>query len=107
MMMVTVWLVDQMFLNDYEDLPLEALTYLTGQCNYGGRVTDDKDRRLLLSLLSIFYTPQIVDDDSYTYCTCSLFFLFLFQLIFSSRITRMFSRVLQKKITMNVICQYL
>jgi len=56
-----------MLLNDYEELPLEALTYLTGQCNYGGRVTDDKDRRLLLSLLSIFYTPQIVDDDTYTY----------------------------------------
>jgi len=55
-----------MFLNEYEELPLEALTYLTGQCNYGGRVTDDKDRRLLVSLLSIFYTPQIVDDDSYT-----------------------------------------
>ena len=57
----------QMFLNDYDELPLEALTYLTGQCNYGGRVTDDKDRRLLLSMLSIFYTPQIVDDDTYTY----------------------------------------
>ena len=55
-----------MFLNEYDELPLEALTYLTGECNYGGRVTDDKDRRLLVSLLSIFYTPQIVDDDSYT-----------------------------------------
>jgi len=54
-----------MFLNEYDELPLEALTYLTGQCNYGGRVTDDKDRRLLVSLLSIFYTPHIVDDDSY------------------------------------------
>jgi len=54
-----------MFLNEYEELPLEALTYLTGQCNYGGRVTDDKDRRLLVSLLSIFYTTQIIHDDTY------------------------------------------
>lgn len=55
-----------MFLNEYEDLPLDALTYLTGQCNYGGRVTDDWDRRLLVSLLSIFYCLNIVEDDSYT-----------------------------------------
>lgn len=55
----------QMFLNEYEDLPLDALTYLTGQCNYGGRVTDDWDRRLLVSLLSIFYCMKIIDDDSH------------------------------------------
>ena len=55
----------QMFLNDYDDLPLEALTYLTGQCNYGGRVTDDWDRRLLVSLLSIFYCENIVNDNSH------------------------------------------
>ena len=54
-----------MFMNDYDELPLDALTYLTGECNYGGRVTDDKDRRLLLSLLSIFYTAAVIDDDNY------------------------------------------
>ncbi len=56
-----------MFLNEYSELPLPALTYLCGQCNYGGRVTDDKDRRLLMSLLSIFYLPQIVDTPDYKY----------------------------------------
>jgi len=63
MMMTLNWL--QMFMNDYDELPLEALIYLTGECNYGGRVTDDKDRRLLMSLLIIFYNAQIIEDEDY------------------------------------------
>lgn len=56
-----------MFLNEYDELPLEALTYLTGQCNYGGRVTDDKDRRLLMSLLGLFYVPEVVSEEAYKF----------------------------------------
>lgn len=40
-----------MFLNEYEDIPFEALNYMVAEANYGGRVTDPKDRRLISILL--------------------------------------------------------
>merc|ERR1719329_231514 len=53
----------QMFLEDYPDeTPVKAINYLTGECNYGGRVTDDKDRRLIICLLSFYYRKDVLED---------------------------------------------
>jgi dynein heavy chain len=57
-----------MFLDEYpEELPLKALTYMTGECNYGGRVTDDKDRRLNATLLRQYYNMECAVDTSYRF----------------------------------------
>jgi len=47
-------------------MPYKALNYMVAECNYGGRVTDDKDRRCITEILSDFYTPSIMED-SYTF----------------------------------------
>uniref|UniRef100_A0A6I8QG64 Dynein axonemal heavy chain 3 n=1 Tax=Xenopus tropicalis TaxID=8364 RepID=A0A6I8QG64_XENTR len=64
----------QMFLSEYNEPPLEAVTYLTGECNYGGRVTDEHDRRLLLSLLDMFFCKSIITEDQYKFSPSGKYF---------------------------------
>ncbi|KAL0879698.1 hypothetical protein ABMA27_003413, partial [Loxostege sticticalis] len=51
-----------MFLTEYSEVPLRMLTYTAGHINYGGRVTDDWDRRCLLCLLHDYYSTQVLSD---------------------------------------------
>ena len=52
-----------MFLDLYEEIPFKALNYCYGACNYGGRVTDDKDNRTLDAILKDFFCPEMLMDN--------------------------------------------
>ena len=49
-----------MLLSKGDSVPFDALQFVTGQINYGGRVTDDWDRRCLLTILKKFYNNHIL-----------------------------------------------
>ncbi|XP_041945152.1 dynein heavy chain 1, axonemal isoform X2 [Alosa sapidissima] len=51
----------KMFLDEYQDIPYKVLKYTAGEINYGGRVTDDWDRRCILNILEDFYSPAVLE----------------------------------------------
>ena len=40
---------------------VQVLKYTAGHINYGGRVTDDWDRRCLMSILEEYYKPAVLE----------------------------------------------
>jgi dynein heavy chain, axonemal len=60
-------------LQEQKSIPWEALSYLTGEITFGGRVTDDWDRRTLKSILSRFYNPAILEDQ-YQFSPSGIYF---------------------------------
>ena len=64
----------QMYLDEYEEIPFAAMTYLTGECNYGGRVTDDWDRRTLMNILTTYYCAPVVEDDNYRFSQSGIYY---------------------------------
>jgi len=47
---------------------------MVAEANYGGRVTDPMDRRLIKIILLDFYTSKIIDEDDYAFSPSRLYF---------------------------------
>lgn len=53
------------FLSVHEGIPWDALHYVTGEINYGGRITDEWDRRCLMAILKKFYSSSLLETDQH------------------------------------------
>lgn len=65
-------IIRDMLNDDKEEIAWDAIKYLTGEIIYGGRVTDNQDRRCLMSILETFMNPAILED-GYAYSSSGIY----------------------------------
>jgi len=58
----------KLYLEKYDEIPWEALRFLIGEVNYGGRVSDDNDRRVLNVYAHQYFNDQIASTPEYKLC---------------------------------------
>jgi dynein heavy chain len=63
------------FLIEEGDVPWDALKFMTGQITYGGRVTDDWDRRLLMVMLDKYYNDYTISVPDYKFSRTGLYYV--------------------------------
>jgi dynein heavy chain len=63
----------KIFLDEQDEIPWDALVYVTGHINYGGRVTDDNDRKCLLTTLQRYYCVENLED-GFTYSDSGMYY---------------------------------
>ena len=52
------------FLNEYDEIPFKALTYVISECIYGGRVTDEEDRKRIKGILGSIMNDNVIYSES-------------------------------------------
>lgn len=62
-------------LDEYEKVPWDALKYLIAEANYGGRVTDDLDRRVLRSYINTLYNEEALTVPQYKVSSMSNYYI--------------------------------
>ena len=60
----------QNLIENCNDIPLDAIHYLIAECNYGGRITDQFDRRLIGVLLKSCLNKNDNSDELSSYDSC-------------------------------------
>ena len=63
----------KMYLDEQPEVPYQTLNYLIAEINYGGRVTDDKDVRLITALLEKYLNTQIMEA-KYSFSSSGIYY---------------------------------
>ncbi|CAI5672498.1 unnamed protein product [Oreochromis niloticus] len=64
-----------LYLNDYEEIPWDALKYLIAGVNYGGHVTDDWDRRLLTTYINDYFCDAAINQPFFKLSTLTNYYI--------------------------------
>ena len=62
------------FINQYDKAPIKVLLFLGASINYGGRVTDDKDKRLISTILMTYICQEVLENPDYKYSPSGLYY---------------------------------
>eukprot|EP00762_Andalucia_godoyi_P004499 ANDGO_05184.mRNA.1 Dynein-1-beta heavy chain len=62
-----------LYLDEYKEIPWAQLRYLVAEASYGGRVTDDFDRRLLLVYINQYFCDDAVNVDRFRLSSLSTY----------------------------------
>ncbi|XP_046821789.1 dynein axonemal heavy chain 2 [Vespa crabro] len=65
----------QVYLDEYPDTPWESLKYLIAGVCYGGHVTDDWDRRLLMTYVQQYFTDEVLTIPYYRLSSLSTYYV--------------------------------
>ena len=65
-------IVKNLLSDDKDEIPWDAILYLVGDIFYGGRVTDNNDRRCLNTILESFLNPAIIEE-GYSYTSSGIY----------------------------------
>ncbi|XP_052771287.1 dynein axonemal heavy chain 2-like isoform X2 [Mya arenaria] len=63
------------YLDDYDETPWEALKYLIAGINYGGHVTDDWDRRLLLTYINDYFNDNSINTPFFQLSSLTTYYI--------------------------------
>lgn len=67
--------INHMHSNRVEDIPFVTIRYLIAEASYGGRVTDDWDRRVLNTYMSQFMCPAAVTGDRFALSSAAEYYI--------------------------------